>query len=218
MDWQHILEQHGLMLNGHFIGGVVDAPHKGLHYNTFLNQEGLAAQPALAEEIGRDFAIRTLSSGAECVVAVGPEAYGIGYFAAFKLGMPFCYLSHEYRLRDNFKEIVRNKRIVLVQSSIRGGGHIVRPQEALSALDASLVLALAVWDNTEGTLQDMDVDVQCLMQVHTSAWTLEGCFEHGLCHLGAPINRRPGFGAELEAMFHAKRLVMPAGPPLSFIS
>jgi orotate phosphoribosyltransferase len=183
------LESCGALLRGHF------QLSSGLHSPGYVQCALLLADPARADEAGRELAAGLRARGLAIDSVLSPALGGviIGHEVAAALGVPFRFVERdgaELRLRRGFA-LEPGERVVVVEDVVTTGKSTLETARVARAAGAGWVGVGSVIDRSGGR-HGFDVPYESLLALELPTWPADAC---PLCREGSPAVKpgsRPG--------------------------
>jgi orotate phosphoribosyltransferase len=184
--------------NGHF------RLESGHHGELWLDLELLCLHPEPVQRFAAQIAARLAAHGVEVVCGPLIEGAFVALMVAAKLGAPFTYTERfadqepedpetdalypvQYRLPRRLREVVRGKRVGIVNDVINAGSAIRGTFAELKACGAEpvAIAALAVLGESAAKFAaDQKVALEAIAFLPNEIWTPEQC---PLCARGIPL-------------------------------
>lgn len=182
------------MRKGHF------RLESGHHGDSWLDLELLFVLPEAIKPFARTLASRLRSHNVEAVCGPLVEGSFVAMMVASKLGVPFTYAERisddtlsglftvRYRVPGAQREIVRGKRVAIVNDVINAGSAVRGTLKDLHECGANPVAisTLAVMGDRAAQLaQANNLPLETLAELPNEIWEPESC---PLCKTGVPLN------------------------------
>lgn len=197
-----ILKKVGALLtNDHFVGT------SGLHFDTYINKDALYMHTEEVSKIGQLFAEKYINQNIE--VVVGPAIGGIilsqwtARCLTKTIGKEVLSVYTEKAIDGNqifmrgYDDIVKNKRVLIVEDLTTTGGSIVKVINAVKQAGGEIVGVCVMVNKNQNNVncESIGIPFQSLAEYKVEIYTAENC---PLCKAGIPINAKVGHGKKFS--------------------
>jgi orotate phosphoribosyltransferase len=186
-------------------GAVIRDSHvvytSGRHGSAYVNKDAVYPHTERVRELCGLLADAARPLDAE--VVCGPAMGGIilAQWTGHQLGLPAVYAEKApeggMTLRRGYDQLVRGRRVVVVEDVVNTGGSLAETIRAVRAAGGTVVGAVALCNRGGVTAAALDVPaLAALVELSLESWTAEEC---PLCGRGVPIDTSIGKGREFLA-------------------
>jgi orotate phosphoribosyltransferase len=186
-------------------GAVIRDSHvvytSGRHGSAYVNKDAVYPRTERVRELCALLADAARPLGAEIVC--GPAMGGIilAQWTGHHLGLPAVYAEKAPEggmvLRRGYDQLVRGRRVVVVEDVVNTGGSLAETIRAVRAAGGTVVGAVALCNRGGVTAAALDVPaLTALVELSLESWTAGEC---PLCRRDVPIDTSVGKGREFLA-------------------
>jgi orotate phosphoribosyltransferase len=195
---------------GHFV-----SPHEtnglGVHTTSFIDKTQVLMRAGMTGFLAKGMAFHLQKARPDTVLSLPTTAITVGHSIAECLPADFVFPEPDLNgtlciMRDEFLGAIRGKRVAIVKAVINSGQSVRETIELVRTHGGRPVAVSALWNRGGATAESLGVGVLCpLVNEKLLSWSPEDCAVNGPCSGNMPINRRPGYGAELERLVQGAR-------------
>ena len=192
-----ILQKSGAILNGHFVLA------SGRHSDTFVNKDAVFPDTRATRRLCRFVANRVYRLANFPQVVVGPVAGGVALsqWTGHHLEIPAVYADKDddgFILKRGYDEIVRGKKVLIVEDILTTGGSVKKVIEAVEQCGGEVVAVAVLCNRGNVTKHDIgrNIPILALTRIRADSWSEADC---KLCANGVPVSTDVGRGKEFLA-------------------
>ena len=179
-------EKNQIILQGHF------KLRSGKHSSMYISKDKLYTKPELLADVillmgdqaPPSFSYEVVCGPAEAGIVLA-TAFGVGQSKPIVWSSKFKYGDLVYRMeiRDAFKEVVKDNRVLLVEDLITTGGSTEKTMQAVHEAGGEVVAVRSIW-NRENWRPKTTASFKTLINRTVQSWETDVC---PLCKEGIPL-------------------------------
>lgn len=195
---RELLEENGVILDGHFVGT------SGKHMSKYVNKDNITRNPELTNKLATMLAQKAGNLGIELAISPTMGAVVFGHVAAYHMDIPisvFCEkdekAKHGFVFKRGYASELPGKRSAVFEDILNTGGSALDTINAAIENGAKVEVLCAILNRQAMNAEDFGVDkLITLITGKPGEFDLYEADDCPLCKAGVPVNTEVGHGAK----------------------